>query len=291
MLLLEKKEKEKRKALDKYAGRGYNKNNEFSFYRKEEMHMKIGMAWHAEIERDRQIRLLRENGFEATFLDSADPQLAEIAAAVREAGITPESCHAPFDGINALWAEDESGEGMLNRLIDSVRNCHKCGIPVLVVHLSSGDAAPRISDAGQARFDRLMEAAREAGVTIAFENQRKLANLANAMEQYPDAGFCWDVGHEACFARGVRFMPLFGKRIAALHLHDNHAEHNRDEHLLPYDGRIDLDLAARSLAEVGYEGAAMLEVTVYRDLSPEDYYARAAAAARRFADAVEAYRN
>ena len=253
--------------------------------------MKIGMSWHVGIERDRQIKLLRENGFEATFLDSADPQLAETAAAVREAGITPESCHAPFNGINAMWAEDESGEVMLNRLIDSVQNCERCGIPVLVVHLSSGDAAPRINDVGQARFDRLMEAARAAGVKIAFENQRKLGNLSNAMEQYPDAGFCWDVGHEACFARGVRFMPLFGKRIVALHLQDNHGEHNRDEHLLPYDGTVDFDLAARTLAEVGYEGAAMLEVAFYRDVPLEDFYARAAVAARRFADAVEAYRN
>ena len=264
---------------------------DFTLEEKRTQKMRIGMAWHAEIERDRQIKLMRENGFEATFLDSADPNLDEIVAAVRAAGITPESCHAPFDGINAMWAEDESGEKMLNRLIDSVHNCQRCGIPVMVVHLSSGDAAPRINDAGQARFDRLIEVAREAGVTIAFENLRKLGNVANAMEQYPDAGFCWDVGHEACYTQNVRFMSLFGKRIAALHLHDNHAVKNQDEHLLPYDGAIDLDLAARFLAEADYKGAAMLEVTVYRDIPLEDYYARAAAAARRFADAVEAYRN
>ncbi|MBQ9807073.1 MAG: sugar phosphate isomerase/epimerase [Clostridia bacterium] len=258
--------------------------------------MKIGICWHGKIEANKQIELMKQNGFEATFLMSNDPKLDETVPLLRENGIECVNCHAPFDGINAIWNADDSGEKMLDRLISGVEACARNRIPVLVVHLSSGDNAPRINDVGQARFDRLMETARKAGVTIAFENQRKLGNLANAMEQYPDAAFCWDVGHEACFAYGKPFMPLFGDRIAALHLHDNFGIHNGDDHLLPYDGTLDMVAAARQLAESPFHDVIMLEVIPgktgkYHDMTIEEYYRRAGDAARRFAATVERYRK
>jgi len=256
--------------------------------------MKIGISWHGSFDMERQIELMKKNGFEATFLASDDPNLDVSVALLRKNGIECVNCHAPFDGINAIWLEGEAGDLMLERLLDGVRACARNRIPVLVVHLSSGDHPPRINDVGQARFDRLMTEAHVHGVTVAYENQRKLGNLANAMEQYPEAGFCWDVGHEGCFAYGRRFMPLFADRLVALHLHDNFAVHNGDEHLLPYDGALDLDRAARELAECGFSGPIMLEVfamksNIYGNLPKEEFYEKAANAARRFAKAVESY--
>jgi len=241
---------------------------------------------------EEQIRYMSENGFETTFMGSESPLLDSLVPALRRAGIVCENCHAPFNKINDIWFAGEAGELMLERLLSGVRACAKNEIPTLVVHLSSGEQAPRINDIGSARFDRLMEEARRCGVTVAYENQRKLANLSMAMEQYPEAGFCWDVGHEACFTNGREYMPLFGTRIVALHLQDNHCEYNRDEHLLPYDGSINMELAARRIAESGYGGSIMLEVirrnsNLYDALTPAEYYRRAADAARRFAKAVE----
>ncbi len=241
---------------------------------------------------EEQIRLMAENGFETTFMGSENSNIDQIVRLLRETEIRCENCHAPFDKINDIWVSGDAGENMLARLIQSVRTCAQNEIPTLVVHLSSGVNAPRINDIGNERFDRLMAEAKACGVLIAYENQRKLANLSMVMEQYPEAGFCWDVGHEACFAGGREYMPLFGSRIIALHLQDNHCEFNRDEHLLPYDGTIDMELAARRIAESGYQGSIMLEVIrqnshFYDDLSPDEYYRRAAAAARRFAESVE----
>ena len=242
---------------------------------------------------EEQLGYMLENGFETTFMGSASPLLDTFVPTLRRAGVECEDCHAPFDKINDIWFAGEAGEAMLARLISGVQACARNEIPTLVVHLSSGEQAPRINDIGNARFDRLMEEAKRCGVTIAYENQRKLANLSMAMEQYPEAGFCWDVGHEACFTGGREYMPLFGSRMAALHLQDNHCEYNRDEHLLPYDGSIDMELAARRIAEAGYRGSIMLEVIrknshFYDDLTPAEYFRRAADAARRFAAAVEA---
>ena len=113
------------------------------------------------------------------------------------------------------------------------------------------------------------------------------------MENYPEARFCWDVGHEACYTYGMEFMPLFGKRIAAVHIHDNTGIYDEDMHWLPYEGEINMDKAARHFADSPYEGSVMLEVT--NDTAGVDdieiFYKKAYEAASRFANTVENYRK
>ena len=127
-----------------------------------------------------------------------------------------------------MWEAGDAGERMLERLCDCVRAGATYGVPVIVVHLSSGMTPPRMNDIGFERYDRLMRLAEREGVTIAYENIRRLDNVVYMLENYPKAGFCWDVGHEACYMNGAEFMPLFGKRMAALHLHDNTAVYGED---------------------------------------------------------------
>ena len=260
---------------------------------------KIGICWNAysRLSCEEQIRLIKKNGFDATFLDTYDSRWNEAMPLLRANGIACESAHAPFGNINSIWMPGEEGDRMLEQLIQAAELCSRDEVPVLVVHLSSGENAPRIGDVGNARFDKFMEAADHLGVQIAFENLRKLGNLAYALEQYPQAGFCWDVGHETCLTKElIRFMPLFGNRLTALHLHDNHGGYDQDEHLLPYDGTIDMELTAKYLADCGYQKAITLEVlrgqcSFYANVDAETYYARAAAAARKIADRVAYYRS
>lgn len=257
--------------------------------------MKTGINWNAfgagRIGDKEQLELLIENGFESCFADSESENLDETVKMLRQNGIECENCHAPFGGINAMWLEGEAGEKMTERLIKSAAACAGAGVPVMVCHLSSGDNAPRITDPGYERFGRLVESAKHLGVTVAFENQRKLANLAFAMEEYPDAGFCWDVGHEACFAYGREFMPLFASRIKAVHIHDNFGVHEGDEHMLPFDASIDFERVAGELARCGYRGAVMLEVSclksgAYNEMSAGEYYHRAGLAAAKLRDMI-----
>ena len=150
-----------------------------------------------------------------------------------------------------------------------------------------------MNDIGFECYDRLMQYAREKGVMVAYENIRKLDNVAYMMENYPDAGFCWDVGHEACYMYGMEFMPLFGKRMVAIHFHDNTGVYDEDMHWLPYDGVIDMDRAARHFAKSGYQKSLMLEVDQRSAGVPdlEEFYNRAHAAAIRFAERVEYFRG
>ena len=245
---------------------------------------------------DEQLRLMKENGFEATFLGCEGASFDETVEKIQAAGITVDNLHAPFNKINDMWLPGDAGEDMLARLVRCVEKAASHGIPVIVVHVSSGNRPPIINDIGNDRFARLMEAANANNVTVAYENQRKLANLALMFEYYDEAGFCWDIGHEACFANGREFMPLFGDKLVALHVQDNNCEYNVDSHLVPYDGKIDFDKAARMIAARDYKGTVMLELirknsNRYDDLTPEQYYKRAANAAIRLRDAIEGYRT
>ena len=256
--------------------------------------MKLGIEWNYEFDgnAEEQARLIKDNGFDATFVSRLDG-IDGVMAAIEKYGIVCESYHAPFDRINDMWLSGEGGEVMHRRICDCIDACANYGIPVVVVHLSSGKNPPRINDVGFERYDRLMQYAKEKGVTVAYENLRRLDNVAFAMENYPEAGFCWDVGHEACYTYGMEFMPLFGKRLAAVHIHDNTAIYGEDKHWLPYDGVVDMDKAAKHFADSPYQGSVMLEVTSHTagigDV--EGFYKKAYEAASRFALAVEEYRK
>lgn len=240
---------------------------------------------------EKQAELMRKNSFTRAFTMSDAPDAApETIKLFGDHGITFDTLHAPFRTINNIWKDDESGEKTLSELICGVKKCAELGIPTLIVHLSSGRPAPRINDIGHSRFDRLMSAAKKNNVQIAFENQRYVANIADALESYPEAGICWDVGHEHCFTLGKHFMPLFGDRLAALHIHDNNCTYNGDDHLLPFDGMINFDHVAYELARLSYKGTLMLEIFCenepYNSISPEDFYKKAADAARMLVNKI-----
>jgi sugar phosphate isomerase/epimerase len=234
------------------------------------------------------VRLMVENGFSATFTGhfDTDKKQAALAELLAKNGIFYENLHAPFGHINDIWLDKSEGEDMLRELCDCVDRAVAAGVPTIVVHLSSGMNPPSITDIGRSRFTRLVEYASQKGVKVAFENQRWLANLAWAMEAFgPDvAGFCWDCGHEGCFTPGRQYMPLFGNRLIALHIHDNCAEFNADDHIIPFDGKLDFDRIARQIRESDYTGSLMLELHqakgYYREMSVEEYMAKAAKAAR-----------
>ncbi len=241
-----------------------------------------------------EIDLMKENGFKKTFCDASREDTEEAISAVQKAGLVFENLHAQLGDINDMWKEDESGDIMLGKLCGNIRLCRKFQIPTVIVHLSAGRPAPEITDAGRARYDALMECSRENGVKIAFENSRAVANLAMALEKYDDAGFCWDVGHEVCFTPGMDYMPYFGHKLAAVHIHDNYGILDGDAHMIPFDGVNNMNKVARELARVRYEKCIMLEVFKetefqqgkYNGVSPEEFYKRAADAANRLESMV-----
>lgn len=248
---------------------------------------------------DEYVRFAKEAGAEYTFCGT-EGNCDEIIRAYRAAGIEVINLHAPFNGpinINEMWKEGDLGEAMLGRLTHAVDVCAGSGIRRLVVHLSSGDNCPFICDLGLSRFDRLMEYADRNGVTVCYENQRKIWNLTMMIERYPQSEFCWDVGHEACFMDGKQMMPLLGDRLGALHVHDNRGVHDEDLHMIPGDSLIDFERVARQIAASPFDDVMMLEIITgnsrgfYDNVAPRDYYLKAGEAARKLASRIEEIRT
>jgi sugar phosphate isomerase/epimerase len=262
--------------------------------------MKLGISFHCYpgLDDETQIELMKKNGFEATFLASEDERIDEIVPKLREAGILLENLHGPLSdercNANDIWRDNDRAPVLLDRLMDGVEKCGKYGVKTLVLHVTAGATPPRPNKRGYERFVQIFERARALGVEIACENIRPFGNLAFVLEQFPDSGFCWDVGHEHCSGDKRQFMPMFGCQTKALHIHDNFID--GDHHMIPYDGKIDFDRVARQIAESPYEGSVMLELIqtahpMYAEMSPEDYYARAGAAAKRLEAQIAHYRS
>ena len=253
--------------------------------------MNVGMNIFDGISLEEQVACFRKLGVNRTFLSSEMPDFDSAMRLLKENGIICETLHAPYNGINAMWgADEEAAERMLARLKDSVDKCAAYQIPVTIVHLSAGRPMPQINERGLKRYKVLFDYALEKGVTVALENQRYLENLSYFMSHYSTPGFCWDTGHEYCCTNGIKFMELYGDRLVALHIHDNRCEYDTDDHLIPFDGKIDFQEVAREIANSQYRGTLMMELgklaviegkPVYDKLTAEEYIARALCAVNR----------
>lgn len=262
--------------------------------------MKIGISYdcYAGLDDDTQIALMKKNHFETTFYATEAPRLDEVMKRLKREGIICENLHGPLSSetsnVNDMWRNSERSEEMLHRIMDGVEKCARYAVPILVLHVTAGPTPPHPNKRGYERFVQIFDRAKELGVEIACENIRPFGNLAFILEQFPESGFCWDVGHEACSGDKRQFMPMFGVGLKALHVHDNLLD--GDHHMIPYDGKIDFERVARQIAESPYSGSVMLELvrtasSLYDNISPEDYYERAGKAAQKLADRIDAIRS
>ncbi len=262
--------------------------------------MKIGIGMVESLDYEIQFKIFKKLGIERTFTSSKVTDYEHLSKLLKEYDIVCETIHAPFDHINDMWSDDKkAGQTILNRLKESVDRCEKYGIPVTVVHVSSGRPMPEITEIGVKRYRELFDYAKEKGVKVALENLRYLENLKYFFDRYDDVSFCWDNGHQYCRGENIDYMSMFGDRTIALHIHDNRAELDTDDHLLPFDGNIDFDIVAKAIADSGYEGTLMLEVfknaskgdeRLYESLTEEEYYTRAVNSAKKLIGMIESYR-
>ena len=234
-------------------------------------------------------------GFECTFCSTSTPeQMKDVEKAVHSAGLFFDQLHAPFNTINNMWRAGDEGDATYKVLTDAIDCCVALDAPIATVHLSSGPNPPMINDIGRGRYTNLVEYAAKRGIKIAFENQRKLYNLAWSFAEFKDAenvGFCWDTGHEACATPHIDMMAIFGDRLICTHLEDNNAVFNEDLHILPFDGKVDFERAAKALKKHNYTGPLMLEVgnenEIYKGMTTQEFLARAYNAACRIRAMVD----
>lgn len=236
------------------------------------MERKLGIEAHClpGVEKKLTLEKIKQAGFD-TFFTARES--VENAVALREKaeqlGLTYDFIHAPFGGTNDLWLPGLEYYKLYQSILSSIDAAAAAGVPTVVVHVTSGWWPPHISDIGLARFDGIVEYALKKNVKIAFENIRKIGNLAAIMDRYErveNVGFCFDNGHEFCYTGNVKLLDLYGTRTLCTHIHDNYGRDKNDiwldadYHLVPFDGCYDYADMMMRLNRDGYQGSLTLEI-------------------------------
>jgi sugar phosphate isomerase/epimerase len=203
-----------------------------------------------------RMRLIGEAGFVrvSIWLGKEEERVSEgrpadLCAAAGRAGLAVECAHAPYEGCNRLWHDDDSvAAPVVDGLRTWVRFCGGKRIPILVAHLSRGHDAPSPTPRGIDRLADLVEEAARSAVVIALENVRSNTALDLALEQIesPHLGFCYDSSHDFMHAaHPTDILHRWGGRLAYTHLSDN--DGTRDRHWLPGRGTIDWEAVAAAM--------------------------------------------
>lgn len=216
-----------------------------------------------------RMEMIKAAGFDYVFLrEDENCPLLKTAREAQAAGLKVESSHAPYQGINALWADSPEAAVYLDGLRQRIDGCQEAAIPLMVMHVSYGNHPPPVSDAGLDQLLSLCDYARRHQVHLAFENLESTPHLEAALKASdPYHGLCWDCGHNHAYTPEVDILKRHGGRLQCIHVHDNLGQRipgqinsEDDLHLIPFAGSIDWPAFARNLKNSGYQGPLTLEL-------------------------------
>lgn len=206
---------------------------------------------------------------------------AEELAAIRENGLRITQAHAPFPGY--VFERPESIDYTHKIYEKMIRFCDEVGCKNLVIHgigLVYDDhvnTPASILELNKKMYGSLIDVLKETNVTVCLENLFSscpggviegncsnpyeavaLIDWLNGQAGKECFGLCLDTGHLTLLRRTFRqYVPILGKRIKALHIHDNNV--TSDSHLMPYTGKTNWNDFCESLHAVGYSGDLSFE--------------------------------
>lgn len=207
---------------------------------------------------------------------------------IKKYGLTITQAHAPFYSYSSKNVHFT--EYAIKTYEKALKLCAYAGCPRLVVHGFSrhvddlGINDNDIHIANMKMYAALIPAALETGVTILLENLftsydgKRYAGTCcdpydaiayidtlNEMAGRECFGLCFDTGHINLVRDPIpEYVQKLGKRIKALHIHDNDSQ--GDMHLAPYTGSVRWNDFYNSLKEIGYDGDLSFEA--FRQVVP-----------------------
>jgi len=112
-------------------------------------------------------------------------------------------------------------------------------------------------------IDEIVSTLPESGLVVGVENLRRVGSdvvLDRVLTEFDDprVGFCYDSSHAALHGDTFALLSRWGHRMVATHISDNGGR--SDDHLLPWEGRIDWQEFARRFPRDSYAGHLGLEV-------------------------------
>lgn len=216
-----------------------------------------------------------------SHFDYHDPKaVEELGEWLLDTRLELHSVHAPiFESMAAgKWvgpfSNASADEGRRKQAIEETKAALDIARTVpfkyLVVHLGmpSGEKVPAGDNqpaAARRSVEEIAELAAAVNVKVALEvipnalsAPGALCRLIEEDLDAPDVGICLDYGHANLGGDVAEAIETISGHMLTTHMHDNGGK--RDDHLVPYAGRIDWDMAMMSTQKIGYDGVLMFEV-------------------------------
>ncbi len=201
-----------------------------------------------------------------------EQKIDELKAYAEELGMQFVQAHAPGSRINPMTTDPADYDLLVKSTRRSIEICGRLGIPNIVIHTGWREDVRYCKEDEPAYFaenkkfiDALIPTMEQTGVNVLIENSCRV----NMGEQYffmtgaemkaflryvnhPLLHACWDVGHALLEGHQYQDLLDLGDDLRAVHIHDNRGK--RDDHMLPYMGKINLDEVLQGLRDCGYQG-------------------------------------
>lgn len=216
---------------------------------------------------DELLPMIKKIGFDGFFSGEIYAEYSSEIDHIRQLAdhlhLYYETSHATIPGSTSIWTEEMDGESYSRLLLKCIDYCAVFHIPILVVHVGLDPSVRSVFETGMNRLKPVIKHAKQKEVKIAFENINSEAYLLQTLHYFQEehVGFCYDCGHEFCHTPGTHYLPAVKNRLFCTHLHDN--DGTCDQHLIPFDGRIDFEKVCQELLSIEYCGNLTLELTYY----------------------------
>jgi len=215
-----------------------------------------------------------------SHFDYRDPAAIErLAGWLKDTGLTLQSVHAPITDVfgghgwhatysNAVGAHDRR-EAAVRETEAALQLARHIPFDVLVLHLGTPANMHNPDDnhknAAVRSLEEICRLAEPLGVRVAAEvipnrlsEPSSLVAILEAEMEGIRPGICLDFGHAHLMGEVADAVETVAEHIIATHVHDNHGRD--DEHLVPYMGSIDWDLALVTMQKIGYDGTYLMEL-------------------------------
>ena len=205
--------------------------------------------------------------------------VVKLAGWLSETGLVLSGVHAPISAslTNGQWGEsfssaltDNAGRQKAVRESEAaLQIARRIPFDVLVVHLGTPSERSQPGDNSRSSAFRSAEEicrlAEPLGVRVALEvipnDLSTAASLVSMIERdldSPAAGICFDFGHAHLMGDVADEIETAAEHVISTHVHDN--RRRSDEHLAPYQGSINWDMALVTMQKIGYDGTYLMEL-------------------------------
>jgi sugar phosphate isomerase/epimerase len=244
----------------------------------------------------------------ASHFDYRNPAtIADLQEWLAAAGLTLHAVHAPVaegflgnryvNPFNLASPDNEQRRIAVHEAELALLIARRIPFDCLVLHLGlvtgrGGGSGENSRDAARRSIEDLHASAEPLGVRLAVElipnELSRAASLVHFIEDVVDlagVGICLDTGHAALDGDAADAIEVVSEHLFAVEAADTRGR--ADDHLLPFEGRIDWPSTLTTLQKVGFEGVITLEPAAAAAAATKGVLAAAQRARRKMESYLE----